>query len=204
MNILLADDRPLVRDEVALVLRGLIGPDAAISGVADFHSFERACEGGRFDLVVVNRQLPGAPPTDALARDLSRRPQVGTVLVTGEDDPEAMHLALAGGARGYLPRSAGADALRSAFSLVLSGGIFMPRLAPPAPCAPQEPRGTTGDHSGLTPRQREVLDLVRQGLPNKEIARRLGTTEGTVKNHVKAILRQLRVQNRTQAALARV
>ncbi len=205
MNILIADDRPLLRDEIAFVLRSLFGSAASIRNIADFDTLEATLAESAPDLVVVHHGLRGAPETDALVRRLKRR-RVMPLLVAGDDDPAEVRLALAAGAEGYLPRSAGSTDLRDALTTVISGGIFMPKLARrtavPAEVARVPAHGS--DHSVLTPRQREVLGLVRHGLPNKEIARRLGTTEGTIKNHVKAILRLLRVQNRTQAALARV
>lgn len=86
-------------------------------------------------------------------------------------------------------------ALASAMALMqAAGGVT------PAPAPPVEPR-VAAEASGLTDRQREILALLREGLPNRDIASRLGISEGTVKLHVSAIMRRLGARNRTEAAM---
>ena len=116
-----------------------------------------------------------------------------TVVLSGIDSDEPVHLAFRAGASGYLPKNVSADVLCQCIDVVNAGGRFVtPELAqrlatracPPAP----------------TPREIEVLTGVAQGLCNKRIGRALGIEEGTVKTHLKSILRKLDAASRTQAA----
>ncbi len=112
------------------------------------------------------------------------------------------------GARGYVPKSASEAVFRHALGLVASGEVYLPKEILTRFSANSSPRhrlpGASPSRSAeprLTRRQREVLEQIALGLSNKEIARALGLLEGTVKVHVKTILRKLAASNRTHAAL---
>ena len=119
---------------------------------------------------------------------------------------------IAAGARAYIPVRSRIEVLRCALPLVLNGEYFLPASAfrnaelggPPvlsfAPAAEPLP-ATPRLESPLTERQAEVLAMLAAGKSNKEIARELDILEGTIKLHVKAILRKLNVRNRTEAAM---
>ena len=129
-------------------------------------------------------------------------PNIPVIIVSGNEDRAAIDRALSLGARGYVTKTTPSELTVAALRLVLTGGTYVPAtfLAPQA--APAEPAGTaTLAAADLTPRQREVLELLARGCPNKEIAQRLGMAVGTVKIHMTAILRALDVKNRTQAVL---
>lgn len=109
------------------------------------------------------------------------------------------------GAAGFIPKTSSSKVMLSALRLVMSGGVYLP------PALIDENSVSTRDAPGadmsldatpLTPRQREVLALLGQGKSNKEIARTLNLSEGTVKLHVTAILKALNVSNRTGAVVA--
>lgn len=112
------------------------------------------------------------------------------VVMSSEDTSAMMEAALAGGARGFIAKSAAHDVVAAALRLLLAGSIVVPN-----------DQAALTANSCLTPRQRQVLDLLGQGKSNKEIGQTLGLTEGTVKLHVSAVLRALKVNNRTQAVL---
>jgi len=105
--------------------------------------------------------------------------------------------ALALGALGYVAKSANASTLAAAIRLVLSGEVYVPPFMAQAAA---EAHTTPGAADALTARQQAVLALIRDGVSNKEIAYRLGVTEGTVKAHLTAIFRLLGVTNRSEAA----
>lgn len=156
-------------------------------------------------------------------------PNAPIVAMSDREDSAEVMAALSAGLQGFLPTSIAQELALEAFSFILKGGSFFPpsaiRNASPAP--PQEPepsptgRGGNGERgrSGgghraatddidddvrgpvMTSRQQEVLRLLKDGHPNKVIARLLGMTEGTVKVHVRQIMRKLGASNRTQAAL---
>ncbi len=120
-------------------------------------------------------------------------------------------LALEAGAHGYIPKGLGAVELAAATKTVQSGAIYVPASIADlheAEEAPKRGRSKSIEHSSgrdeihLTPRRREVLELLVRGMSNKEIARALGLGEGTVKVHIAALLYALGVTNRAAAAAA--
>ena len=140
------------------------------------------------------------------------------VVSSSTDHPADVIQSIDLGACGYLPKRMTTAALADALRLILDGGIFVPPMGLPdgvsSRMAPAQPaavgHGETAPYQtlpsfetlGLTPRQADVLSLLLQGKPNKEIARRLGLSVETVKDHVQAVLRALGVNSRTQAVLA--
>jgi len=108
--------------------------------------------------------------------------------------------AWAAGARGILSRQTTSSQLCSALAAVVHDAVVLD-AAIAGMLAPSEPTGTRVDSEELTPREREVLQLIAEGLPNKAIAQRLGVTDHTVKFHVNAILGKLQAQSRTEAVV---
>lgn len=214
MKILVADDHPLLREALLLVLRELEGemtPIEAADGDAVRHL---VAEHPDLDLVLLDLCLPGVRGLalfDALRRDY---PALPLVVLSALDDPVTVKAVLAGGALGFIPKSSPHSVVVQALRLVLAGGRYLPpELMPelagpdwaarPAPAAsPGNPAGVSAATLGLTGRQQEVLALLAQGRSNKQICRALGLAEATVKVHVTAVLKALRVTSRTQAVVA--
>ena len=118
---------------------------------------------------------------------------------SGIEDPVTVRAVLAGGAMGFIPKSSPPPVMLNALRLVLAGGSYLPPAAlAEATAAPAE---VTPAALGLTERQQQVLHCLARGLANKEICRVLGLAEATVKIHVSAILKALRVTSRTQAVI---
>jgi DNA-binding NarL/FixJ family response regulator len=156
----------------------------------------------RADLLLVDPTGPGMGGLGALHEIRASRPDLPIVVVSGSEDRAAVDRALSLGARGYVTKTTPSELTLAALRLVLSGGSYVPAtyLSRQAPVAAST--AAAAGASSLTPRQREVLELLARGCPNKEIAQRLGMAVGTVKIHMTAILRALEVKNRTQAVLA--
>jgi DNA-binding NarL/FixJ family response regulator len=116
------------------------------------------------------------------------------VIVSGVNDPRTIRALLDGGARGYIPKLAGSEQLLDALRRVLRGEIYLPDalFIPDSPAAPAAA-------APLTARQLQILPLLAEGMPNKQIADALSVTEGTVKQHLKDLFRRLKTRNRTQA-----
>jgi len=142
--------------------------------------------------------MPGCSGVEAVARFRERFPALPVVVVSGASDPKVINAALDLGAMGFIPKSAPGEVLLQAVRLVISGAIYVPVEALNAP--PLPPRAAAG--LNLSPRQREVLDLLLKGLSNKLIARKLDISENTTKIHVSAVLDALGVATRTQAVIA--
>jgi DNA-binding NarL/FixJ family response regulator len=139
------------------------------------------------------------------------------VVISASDRASDVIQAIDLGAMGFVPKRATNDTLVDALRLVMAGGIYVPAMhlggsqGPGSRAAvPAIPAAETATYQvtpsfeelGLTPRQADVLTQLLQGKPNKEIARRLGLSVETVKDHVQAVLRALGVSSRTQAVLA--
>lgn len=156
------------------------------------------------DLVLMDIRLgPGMDGLTAAAavRKLTRPPSV--IMLTLHDAPEYVRAALSAGAAGYVLKDANADDLIGAVYQVLEGRAALPlnlvnqALAPAARWADDDDERL----SRLTPREREVLDHIADGLTNKAIARQLNISPGTVKAHVERVIAKLGVADRTQAAV---
>ena len=221
MKFLLIDDHPLLREGVAAVLRQL---DDAVEVVhaADGHDgLAQADAHPALDAVLVDLRMAGMDGLQTVAELHKRRPALPLVMLSSSEDPADVRAALAAGARGYCPKSAGHTTLLAALRLVLEGELYVPPLmlaavAAVLPAASGAAAGAlagTGQPGGtgtalpasnqrLTERQLEVLRLLCEGRPNKDISRQLGLSEKTTKAHVTAIFRALGVVNRTQAVLA--
>lgn len=142
-------------------------------------------------------------------RFVDRRPCVPVVILSAHAEPDEIAQCVALGVRGYIRKSASEGVLKNAVSLVLAGEVYMPASAIGRLLAEGDGEAADGLEGlaesnplrQLTPRQRMTLALMIEGCSNKEIARRLGLLESTVKAQVKVILRKLSAHNRTQAAL---
>jgi len=197
MKILVVDDHPLILDALAQLLPQL-GRGIAVRTAPDRDAATRILDDEPdVDLVLLDLALPGTRGLDVLADLMLDYPGVPVVVLSATHDLGTVRAALAAGAQGYIPKTANAAVLLDALQRILAGER----------CIAGEPgKGAVGDGAhidpdalGLTARQSDVLRLLVQGKPNKLICRDLELSEGTVKVHVSAILRALRVRSRTQA-----
>lgn len=197
IRILIVEDHALVREAMAQTLRHLEpGVDCVEASNAD-DALQRLEEGGDWDLAVIDLMLPDMNGFSLLGVMAKRFPDIPALVVSALDDPSSVQRALKAGASGFVPKaSSGADLL-DAIRIVLDGGIFVP----PGLADQDERRRGMPIHErfGLTAAQMRVLDLLTQGKANKEIADLLGLSEGTIKVHVSAIFKAMKVSSRAQA-----
>jgi DNA-binding NarL/FixJ family response regulator len=212
MKILVVDDHVLIREALRGVLRELKGDATVIIEAPDSRQAMRQIkENSDVELILLDLGLPDRDGFEILAELCEHYPTISVVVLSAYQDRERVTKALDLGALGFIPKSARREVMLSAFNLIFSGGIYVPpeilvRHAPaPMPeqatLAPQV-RRTWGTDLGLTERQMEVLALMMQGKSNKAICRVLDLAEPTVKIHVSAILKALKVANRTEAVIA--
>lgn len=211
MKILIVDDHALIREALKAVLkklkRGAIVLEASDSQRAmDILAAENAVE-----LILLDLNLPDRDGFLALVDMRQRYPASAVVVLSGIQERPTVMRALELGAAGYIPKSAQREVMLSALQLVFAGGVYIPpeilvheKEAPhPVSIVSSHPRPIVSPAEvGLSNRQLEVLALLMQGKSNKVICRLLQLAEPTVKNHVTAILKALKVTNRTEAVVA--
>ncbi|HVW22704.1 MAG TPA: response regulator transcription factor [Opitutaceae bacterium] len=205
LRLLLVDDQAMFREGLRLIL--VQQPDFEIAGEAgDGRAAIEAARRLRPDVVLMDLRMPLLGGADATRAILAERPGVRVIVLTTFEEDEEVFAALRSGAAGYLLKASPSDRLCEAIrgaargeswiqpsvaaKLVAEFGRLSPR--PAAGAALAEP---------LSPREKEVLRCLAEGMSNKEIGRRLEISEGTVKNHMSQVLGKLRVLDRTQAAL---
>ena len=201
MKILVADDHALIREAFRHLLTGLVGG----ATVLEAGDCESACQlieqHPDLDLVLLDLRLPAMGGMAMLEALRANHPTLPVVVVSALEDPGTVRSAIARGAMGYIPKSSSNEVMLNALRLVLSGGRYLPPeiLTDPGDATPPP---SSMDQVHLTERQKEVLALMVQGKSNKLICRELGLAEATVKIHVTAILRALKVTSRAQAIVA--
>ena len=204
---MIIDDHPLIQHAVSNVLR-VIDAAVEIELAGDCaRAMELADRGNEPDLVLLDLNLPGLSGIPALKRWRSRFPAVPVIVLSALDDRQTVLAAIAAGAAGYIPKSSSNDVMREAVRLVLAGGKYLPPAVLAGTVvwsALQRKAIADAPTLGLTDRQLAVLRLIAKGASNKVICRDLGLAERTVKAHVTAVLRSLKVSSRTQAAVEAV
>jgi DNA-binding NarL/FixJ family response regulator len=199
LHVAIVEDHPVFRRGLVAVLESV-----GIAVVAEADDGESALEmvpGSEADVVLVDLQLPDANGTDVTRRLLAIAPDLKVCIVTMFDDDESVFQALRAGALGYLLKGASAGAIERAVRATAEGeGHFSPEIARRM----QAFYASAGEMRAnpfpvLSPREREVLDLIARGDDNHRIAHQLGVSEKTVRNAVSSILAKLRLADRSQA-----
>ena len=196
--------RVVIVDDHAMLRAGL---EQLLAGEPDLEVVGKAAEGAeavalvrevRPDVVLMDLQMPGLDGVEA-TRQIVGEELADVLVLTSYSDAERIVGALDAGALGYLLKDAEPDEVLRGIRAVARGE------SPINPRAARELLGarrtTSSAAADLTPRETEVLELVRQGLANKQIARRLGISERTVKAHLTSAFQRIGVVDRTQAAL---
>lgn len=193
---MLADDHAVVR----LGLRTLIDAQPDLQVVAEAETGPQAVASFlevRPDMAVIDLLLPGHDGAAVCEHIRRQLPGARLLILSGSSGSEHIHRALRAGALGYLLKESSPSTLLSAIRDVLAG-----RRVVPAEVA--QGLAERAYRSDLSPREHGVLELLVEGLSNKQIADRLAVAEATVKTHVTHILEKLGVDDRTQAALAAI
>jgi DNA-binding NarL/FixJ family response regulator len=194
--IAIADDHPLVRAALRDTLRSLEPPPRFLEGGDIAAAMTLATSEPGPDLLLMDLAMPGSHGLDDVRALRQTAPALPIVVVSADENPGTVGALVAMGVAGFIPKSEPAEVIRQAVQLVLAGGTYVPVRYVGAPLA------AAPSHAGLTERQVDVLRLLARGRSNKEIARELGITEGTVKVHLLSVFRLLGVRNRTEAVLA--
>jgi DNA-binding NarL/FixJ family response regulator len=197
IRILVADDHDVVRRGLTALLDGTDG-FAVVGAAADGEEAVALAGQHEPDVVLMDLSMPGVDGIEATRRLMAERPDSRVVVLTSFSDRERILDALDAGAVGYLLKDAEPDELLRGIEAAARGES---PLAPKAAKAVLTARAESRPAAELTARELEVLALLGEGLANKQIARRLGIAEKTVKAHLTSVFQSIGVSDRTQAAL---
>jgi DNA-binding NarL/FixJ family response regulator len=202
LRVLFADDHRLVREALAPFITR-IAPSVHLDEAASVdEALVLLRDNGVYDLILLDLNMPGMDGFNGFNRIRELAPDKPIAILSGSLDPDDVSQALEHGAAGYIPKTTTGGTLVNALQIILAGEVYVP----PALMASTTTRGPRDQRDvrevALADRQMEVLKALAEGLPNKEIARRLGIAEITVKVHLQSIYRKLGVSNRTEALAA--
>jgi DNA-binding NarL/FixJ family response regulator len=197
IRVVIADDHLVVRSGLERLLEGW--PNVTVVGTAaDGAEAVRLTSLHQPDVVLMDVSMPNMSGLEATRRIAAAWPEVQVVVLTSFDDRPTVAEAIDAGAIGYLLKDSDPATLREGIESAARGGSPLnPRVARSILAVRREERS----EPSLTDREREILELLRLGLANKEIAARLGITVKTVKAHLSSLFQKIGVLDRTQAAL---
>lgn len=203
MQVLLADDHAMVRDGLIPFLER-IEPGTTVIEAANFGEALAAAKAQPLGLAVLDLYMPGMEGLNGLTALRREFPSLPIVILSGSTKPEDAFQAIEHGANGYVPKTMRGETIIGVLRLVLSGEKYIPpflfehRDSMTQPAVPAVDPNSPLAH--LTPRERDILNMIVDGAPNKVIARALDLQEVTVKAHLRNMFRKLGVANRTEAA----
>ena len=205
-TLLVVDDQALVRVGLRKILES--EPDLSVVGEAgDGEDAVAAARRLRPDLVLMDIRMPVLDGIEATRRIVQARPRTRVLILTTFGLDTYVYDALRAGASGFMLKDAPPEEIAAAVRIVASGEALLApavtravieELARRPAAAPPEPPAAL---AALTPREREVLDLLARGLSNPEICERLVISEATAKTHVARILQKLDLRDRVQAVI---
>jgi DNA-binding NarL/FixJ family response regulator len=202
VRVLVVDDHPMVREGLRSMLDD--GTVEVVSAVGTGAEAIRLADGAEVDVILLDLELPDVDGLTVLTRVRQLAPRARVLVVTMHDDPALVRRAMAAGAAGYLLKGVGRGQLLAAVHAAHRGE---------APLGPAPSRGHAPPYLSPAPRpptdsltrvEREVLQLIADGLTNRQISQRLHWSVGTTKKYVQRILGKLAVGDRTEAAAVAV
>ena len=192
MDVLIVDDHPLVHQTLGAAVRSVL-PQAQVH---DAFNLQAALEiGGDLPadtLVLLDLGLPDCSGIAVLRSFRGVFPEMRTVVVSASESSAVIAMALKSGAAGYIPKTSSPDVIVAALRVIVAGGTYIP---------PQV-LAAIRQMPAFTARQLEVLHLIALGSSTRDIAKALGITDNTVKQHTQAVFKVLNVSSRSQAIVA--
>lgn len=202
MKVLITDEQSLFRDGLSLRLKQ-INQDIAILQSSNLVDMQKILsKEPDIDILIVDIDLAELNAAEIINKIKNLAPNTKIVAISSSEDTRNIKKILSCGVKGYIPKRSDSNILSGALKLILDGGTYIP------PAMLDNGIDYNGSShisnplkKNLTNRQSQVLDLIAQGKSNKQIAYDMGVSEATVKLHINALLRSLKVNNRTQAVI---
>lgn len=193
-RVLIVDDHPFFVAGLAQALQQSHGVEAVATADSLGEATRELQSGLHPDLILLDLSLPDRGGLGLFGTLETMNLPIPVVVISSREDEEAVNAARAAGAMGFVAKSCDQQSLSRMLSIIAGGRLFFP----------ESMLVTTQAPISLTPRQREVLELLAEGYPNKRICQKLSLTDHTVKTHLKSLYSALGVHNRTEcASLAR-
>jgi NarL family two-component system response regulator LiaR len=203
MRVIICDDQAIVRDGLEMLLK--LEPDIEVVGIAgDGATAVELAAQKKPDMVLMDLKMPIMNGVEATRQIRAKYPEIKVLVLTTYADDEWVFDAIRAGASGYLLKDTPRDEVLKAIRGTVTGKTYVdPSVAGKVlrQASGHQTQPAILITSQLTERETEVLRLIAKGLNNKDISDRLFLSEGTVRNHVSAILAKLGVSDRTQAAV---
>ncbi len=194
IRVMIIDDHEVVRRGIAEVIDRADGLTVVAEAGSVAEAVRRA-ELVRPQIALVDLRLPDGTGIDIITQLRTKAPDVSPIVLTSFDDDDALAEALQAGAKAYLLKSVRGAEITEVVRAVAGGRVLLDERTVTRRRA--DHNNPTAD---LTPSERKVLDLIGDGLSNREIGERLGVAEKTVKNHITSLLAKMGLQRRTQVA----
>ena len=206
-TVLVADDHPLFREAIADALRHMLDRVGVLEAGSMTEAIDQVAGASDIDLVLLDLRMPGMSGVKGVRALRRRRPDIPIAVISALDDSMVVQQCFDAGAIGYIPKSLPRASIADAIQTILDGGSFAPDESQVGNGTAEEEEGATLDEAMrcrfelLTNQQWKVLELMAQGLLNKQIAYTIDVQLTTVKAHVSSLLQKLGVSRRTQAVI---
>ena len=202
MKVLITDEQSLFRDGLSLRLQQ-INDDISILQSSTLNEMYKILSKEKdIDILIFDIDLAELNAAEVISKIKTLMPNTKIITISSSEDTRNIKKILSFGVKGYIPKRLDSNVLSGALKLILDGGTYIP----PAVLNQTITKDSNNNifsplKKNLTNRQSQVLDLIAQGKSNKQIAYDMGVSEATVKLHINALLRSLKVNNRTQAVI---
>jgi DNA-binding NarL/FixJ family response regulator len=207
IRLLIVDDDPFIRESLKMILE--LDPEITVEGVCTNgeEALQFVQKHGGINVVLMDIRMPVCDGVEGTRRIKAYNPDIAVIILTTFDDDEYIIEALRNGAGGYLLKNIAPDRIIDGIKTVFRGNVLIhPDIAKkltvflkPSDKAPNAKKSLAA--YGLTVSEQQIVEKIADGLSNKEIARQLHLSEGTVKNYITDILSKLELRDRTQIAI---
>lgn len=202
MKVLIADEQSLFRDGLTLRLKEINQNIDILQSSSLTETLQILSAEPNTDILILDIDLAGFSAEETIKNIQNISPSAKIIAISSSEDVHNIKNILSLGAKGYIPKRSDSNILSGALKLILDGGTYIPPAMLKTDSISKSTSPTLPPlKKNLTNRQSQVLDLIAQGKSNKQIAYDMGVSEATVKLHINALLRSLKVNNRTQAVI---
>lgn len=202
MKVLITDEQSLFRDGLSLRLEQIDDSISILqsSNISDMQ--EVLSSTPDIDFLIIDIDMANQTAQETIEKIKKDKPNIKIIAISSSEEIRNIKKILSLGVKGYIPKKLDSNILSGALKLILDGGTYIPPVFLDNNLKNNNFLATsTPLQKNLTNRQSQVLDLIAQGKSNKQIAYDMGVSEATVKLHINALLRSLKVNNRTQAVI---